>query len=228
MGQLSSREPSCRDRAPMSVESVRLARHVRRPGSYSVATTSLSHFIFVPLTLGLAPIVAVMQTKSRRSGRRRGSPHALLRHAPLDQLRDRRCDGARAGVPVRDELVGLLGVRRRRLGAPLAIKGLAAFFLEATSSACGSSAGTGFRPASTARSGSLRWAPGLGLLHRDRELLHADAVGYKMSGGIAELSSVEASSTKPFGYYAMIHRPGRPDGGLDAGAGVACWHFGRG
>jgi len=32
------------------------------------ATTSLYHFLFVPLTLGLAPLVAVMQTLWRRTG----------------------------------------------------------------------------------------------------------------------------------------------------------------
>ncbi|HEY7729311.1 MAG TPA: cytochrome ubiquinol oxidase subunit I, partial [Gaiellaceae bacterium] len=32
------------------------------------ATTSLYHFLFVPLTLGLAPLVAIMQTLWHRSG----------------------------------------------------------------------------------------------------------------------------------------------------------------
>src|SRR5207247_8880557 len=32
------------------------------------ATTSLYHFLFVPLTLGLAPLVAAMQTLWHRSG----------------------------------------------------------------------------------------------------------------------------------------------------------------
>jgi cytochrome d ubiquinol oxidase subunit I len=32
------------------------------------ATTSLYHFLFVPLTLGLAPIVATMQTLWHRTG----------------------------------------------------------------------------------------------------------------------------------------------------------------
>ena len=80
------------------------------------ATTSLYHFLFVPLTLGLAPLVAVMQTMWHRTGndawlrltRFFGTLHA-------DQLRHRRRHRARAGVPVRHELVDLLGVRRRRL-----------------------------------------------------------------------------------------------------------------
>ncbi|HNC05686.1 MAG TPA: cytochrome ubiquinol oxidase subunit I, partial [Solirubrobacterales bacterium] len=32
------------------------------------ATTSIYHFLFVPLTLGLAPLVAVMQTLWHRTG----------------------------------------------------------------------------------------------------------------------------------------------------------------
>ena len=39
----------------------------------------------------------------------------VLRQADADQLRDRRGHRHRAGVPVRDELVGLLPLRRRRL-----------------------------------------------------------------------------------------------------------------
>ena len=49
--------------------------------------------------------------------RRRGLAQAdpLLRDVDADQLRDRCRDGARAGVPVRDELVDLLEVRGRRV-----------------------------------------------------------------------------------------------------------------
>ena len=50
-----------------------------------------------------------------RRGRGLAPAHALLRDAHAHQLRDRRRDRARAGVPVRDELVDLLGVRGRRL-----------------------------------------------------------------------------------------------------------------
>ena len=46
---------------PVLVSTVDLARA-------QFATTSLYHFIFVPLTLGLAPMVAVMQTKWYRTG----------------------------------------------------------------------------------------------------------------------------------------------------------------
>jgi cytochrome d ubiquinol oxidase subunit I len=46
----------------LAVTSVDLAR-------LQFATTSLYHFLFVPLTLGLAPLVAVMQTIWHRTSR---------------------------------------------------------------------------------------------------------------------------------------------------------------
>src|SRR6185503_767386 len=50
-----------------------------------------------------------------RWGRALAPPDALLRDPDADQLRDRGRDRARAGVPVRYELVDLLGVRGRRV-----------------------------------------------------------------------------------------------------------------
>ena len=50
-----------------------------------------------------------------RGQRSLAAPRAVLRDADADQLRDRGRDRARAGVPVRDELVDLLGVRGRRV-----------------------------------------------------------------------------------------------------------------
>ena len=46
---------------PFAVTTVDLARA-------QFATTSIYHFIFVPLTLGLAPLVAIMQTTWYRTG----------------------------------------------------------------------------------------------------------------------------------------------------------------
>ena len=46
------------------------------------ATTSLYHFLFVPLTLGLGPLVAIMQTLWHRTGNERlAAADALLRDA---------------------------------------------------------------------------------------------------------------------------------------------------
>ena len=47
--------------------------------------------------------------------RRLAAADAVLRHAAADQLRDRGRDRPGAGVPVRDELVGVLELRRRRV-----------------------------------------------------------------------------------------------------------------
>ena len=97
------------------------------------ATTSLYHFLFVPLTLGLAPLVAVMQT-------------IWYRTQNTDWLRLTRFFGTlmlinfAIGVAtglvqefqfgmnwsIYSEFVGDV------FGAPLAIEGLAAFMLEST------------------------------------------------------------------------------------------------
>ena len=83
------------------------------------ASTTIYHFLFVPITIGLAFLVAILQTMWHRS-RQPGPPPAgaVLRHAARDQRRDRRRDRARAGVRVRYELVGLLPLRRRRVRRP--------------------------------------------------------------------------------------------------------------
>jgi cytochrome d ubiquinol oxidase subunit I len=95
--------------------------------------TSLYHFLFVPLTLGLAPLVAIMQTAWRRTG-----VDAWLRLTRFfgALLLINFAVGVATGLvqefqfgmnwSVYSEYVG--GV----FGAPLAIEGLAAFFLEAT------------------------------------------------------------------------------------------------
>ena len=97
------------------------------------ATTSLYHFLFVPLTLGLAPIVAVMQTLWHRTG-----DEAWLRLTRFfgTLFLINFAIGVATGLvqefqfgmnwSVYSEFVGDV------FGAPLAIEGLAAFFLEAT------------------------------------------------------------------------------------------------
>ena len=80
------------------------------------ASTSIYHFFFVPVTIGLAFLVAILHTAWYRIGRARlRAADPLLRDAAADQRRDRRRHRPGAGVPVRHELVGLLAVRRRRL-----------------------------------------------------------------------------------------------------------------
>ncbi len=96
-------------------------------------TTSIYHFLFVPLTLGLAPLVAIMQTIWHRS-----HDDAWLRLTRFfgTLLLINFAIGVATGLvqefqfgmnwSVYSDFVG--GV----FGAPLAIEGLAAFMLEAT------------------------------------------------------------------------------------------------
>ena len=78
--------------------------------------TTVYHFIFVPLTIGLAPLIAAMQTAWVVTGNTGVVPaDQVLRQAVPDQLRDRRGHRHRAGVPVRDELERVLTLRRRHL-----------------------------------------------------------------------------------------------------------------
>ena len=111
---------------PFAVTTVDLAR-------IQFATTSIYHFLFVPLTLGLAPLVAIMQTIWHRTG-----DDAWLRLTRFfgTLLLINFAIGVATGLvqefqfgmnwSVYSNFVG--GV----FGAPLAIEGLAAFMLEAT------------------------------------------------------------------------------------------------
>ena len=95
--------------------------------------TTLYHFLFVPLTLGLAPLVAVMQTLWYRTG---DEQWLRLTRFFGTLLLINFAIGVATGLvqefqfgmnwSVYSEFVGNV------FGAPLAIEGLAAFFLEAT------------------------------------------------------------------------------------------------
>jgi cytochrome d ubiquinol oxidase subunit I len=129
---------------------------------FQFATTSIYHFLFVPLTLGLAPLVAIMQTLWHRT-----HDDAWLRLTRFfgTLLLINFAIGVATGLvqefqfgmnwSVYSNFVG--GV----FGAPLAIEGLAAFAIEARSWECGSLAGTTCPPVCTSRrSGSRRWPRG--------------------------------------------------------------------
>ena len=97
------------------------------------ATTSIYHFFFVPLTLGLGPLVAVMQTMWHRTKDERW---LRLTHFFGTLFLINFAIGVATGLvqefqfgmnwSVYSKFVGNV------FGAPLAIEGLAAFFLEAT------------------------------------------------------------------------------------------------
>ena len=100
---------------------------------WQFATTSIYHFFFVPVTIGLAFLVAVLQTVWYRTDNPEYKRHdALLRDAAADQRGDRRRHRPGAGVRVRDELVDVLAICRRRVRSAAGDGGHLAFFLEST------------------------------------------------------------------------------------------------
>ena len=113
-------------RVNLAVSTVDLARA-------QFAMTSLYHFLFVPLTLGLAPLVAVMQTLWYRS---RDEAWLRLTRFFGTLMLINFAIGVATGLvqefqfgmnwSVYSEFVGDV------FGAPLAIEGLAAFMLEST------------------------------------------------------------------------------------------------
>src|ERR1700752_839520 len=97
------------------------------------ATTSIYHFLFVPLTLGLGPLVAVMQTIWHRTGNEAWL--RLTRFFGTLFLINFAIGGA-TGLVQEFECGMNWSVYARFVGnvfgAPLAVEGLAAFFLEST------------------------------------------------------------------------------------------------
>ncbi|HYY10093.1 MAG TPA: cytochrome ubiquinol oxidase subunit I [Kineosporiaceae bacterium] len=95
--------------------------------------TTVYHFIFVPLTIGLAPIVAVLQTAWYRTGDQR-SLRATKFFGKLFLINF--AMGVVTGI-VQEFQFGMNWSEYSRFvgdvfGAPLAMEGLAAFFLEST------------------------------------------------------------------------------------------------
>ena len=97
------------------------------------ATTSIYHFLFVPLTLGLGPLVAIMQTIWHRTGN-----EAWLRLTRFfgTLFLINVAIGVATGLVQEFEFGMNWSVYSRFVGnvfgAPLAIEGLAAFMLEST------------------------------------------------------------------------------------------------
>src|SRR5215510_4298691 len=97
------------------------------------ATTSLYHFLFVPLTLGLGPLVAIMQTLWYRT---KDEDWLRLTRFFGTLLLINFAIGVATGLVQEFEFGMNWSVYARFVGgvfgAPLAIEGLAAFMLEAT------------------------------------------------------------------------------------------------
>jgi cytochrome d ubiquinol oxidase subunit I len=196
------------------------------------ATTSIYHFFFVPLTLGLGPIVAIMQTAWHRTGDR---TWLRLTHFFGTLFLINFAIGVATGLvqefqfgmnwSVYSKFVGNV------FGAPLAIEGLAAFFLEATFLGVWI---FGWNRLSPRLHLATLWIAVAGTWMSAYFILVAnswmqDPVGYRIVNGEAQLTSVWDLLSNRWAVYAFVHTI---LAGLTAGAavvfGVCCWHFVRG
>ncbi len=210
---------------PVLVSTVDLARA-------QFATTSLYHFIFVPLTLGLAPLVAVMQTKWYRTG---NDDWLRLTRFFGTLLLINFAIGVATGL-VQEFQFGMNWSGYSRFvgdvfGAPLAVEGLAAFFLEATFLGVWifgwDKLPKGIHLATIWLAALGTWLSGYFILVANSFMQHP--VGYKMVDGHAELTSIQALLTNDFALWAFGHTI---LAGLTVAStvvfGVSCWHLRRG
>jgi cytochrome d ubiquinol oxidase subunit I len=196
------------------------------------ATTSLYHFLFVPLTLGLAPFVAVMQTLWHRTGE-----VAWLRLTRFfgTLMLINFAIGVATGLvqefqfgmnwSVYSKFVGDV------FGAPLAIEGLAAFFLESTFLGLWI---FGWNRLSPRLHLATIWLAALGTWLSAFFIIVANSwmqrpVGSTVTDGRAELTNVWALLANRFSTWAFVHVILV---GLTTAAmvifGVSCWHMLRG
>ncbi len=196
------------------------------------ATTSLYHFLFVPLTLGLGPLVAIMQTMWLRSKDERW---LTLTHFFGTLFLINFAIGVATGLvqefqfgmnwSVYSKFVGNV------FGAPLAIEGLAAFFLESTFLGLWIFGRDRLSPrlhlATLWIAVAGTWLSAYFILVANSFM--QDPVGYKLVNGEAQLTSVSALLSSRWATYAFVHTI---LAGLTCGAavvfGVCCWQFVRG
>jgi cytochrome d ubiquinol oxidase subunit I len=196
------------------------------------ATTSLYHFLFVPLTLGLAPLVATMQTIWHRTG-----DDAWLRLTRFfgTLLLINFAIGVATGLVQEFQFGMNWSVYSKYVGnvfgAPLAIEGLAAFFLESTFLGLWI---FGWNRLSPRIHLATIWLATLGTWLSAYFILVANSwmqhpVGSKVENGQAVLTSVWSLLSATFALWAFGHTM---FASLTVGAvvvlGVSCWHFARG
>src|SRR4249920_2632850 len=211
--------------SPLASTAVDLART-------QFATTSLYHFIFVPLTLGLAPLVATMQTIWHRTG---NGAWLRLTHFFGTLLLINFAIGVATGLVQEFQFGMNWSVYSKYVGnvfgAPLAIEGLAAFFLESTFLGLWIFGWNRLSPrlhlATLWIAVVASWMSAYFILIANSWM--QDPVGYKVENGQAVLTSVWALLSSHWAYSAFIHTV---LAGLTCGAavvfGVCCWHFARG
>jgi cytochrome d ubiquinol oxidase subunit I len=196
------------------------------------ATTSIYHFFFVPLTLGLGPIVAVMQTLWYRTG---NETWLRLTRFFGTLLLINFAIGVATGLVQEFEFGMNWSVYSRFVGnvfgAPLAMEGLAAFALESTFLGLWI---FGWNRLSPRLHLATLWIAVLGTWLSAYFILVANSwmqqpVGYKIVNGEAQLTSVWALLSNGFALRAYLHTI---LAGLIFGSivvlGVCCWHFLRG
>jgi cytochrome bd ubiquinol oxidase subunit I len=196
------------------------------------ATTSIYHFLFVPLTLGLGPLVAIMQTIWHRTGN-----EAWLRLTRFfgTLFLINFAIGVATGLVQEFEFGMNWSVYSRFVGnvfgAPLAIEGLAAFFLESTFLGLWI---FGWNRLSPRLHLATLWVAVIGTWLSGYFILVANSwmqhpVGYKLVNGEAHLTSVWALLANEFALRAYLHTI---LAGVIFGSilmlGVCCWHFLRG
>src|SRR5262245_33720813 len=206
----------------LAVSTVDLAR-------VQFATTSLYHFLFVPLTLGLGPLVAIMQTIWYRT---RNDQWLRLTRFFGTLLLINIAIAVATGLVQEFEFGMNWSVYSRFVGnvfgAPLAIEGLAAFFLESVFLGLWIFGWNRLSPRIhlatiwTVVVGS--WGSAYFILVANSWMQHP--VGYKMVNGEAQLTSVWALLSNNFALRAFVHTI---LAGVIFGAivmlGVCCWHF---
>jgi cytochrome d ubiquinol oxidase subunit I len=196
------------------------------------ATTSIYHFLFVPLTLGLGPLVATMQTIWHRTGN-----EAWLRLTRFfgTLFLINFAIGVATGLVQEFEFGMNWSVYSRFVGnvfgAPLAIEGLGAFFLESVFLGLWIFGWNRLSPRvhlATIWIAVLgTWLSGYFILVANSWMQHP--VGYKIVNGEAQLTSVWALLSNSFALRAYLHTM---LAGLIFGSivvlGVCCWHLLRG
>jgi cytochrome bd ubiquinol oxidase subunit I len=193
------------------------------------ATTSIYHFLFVPLTLGLGPLVATMQTIWQRTGN-----EAWLRLTRFfgTLFLINVAIGVATGLVQEFEFGMNWSVYSRFVGnvfgAPLAVEALAAFALESTFLGLWI---FGWDRLSPRLHLATIWIVVVGSWLSAYFILVANSwmqhpVGYKIVDGEAQLTSVWALLSNGFALRAYLHTI---LAGLIFGSiimlGVCCWHF---
>ncbi len=193
------------------------------------ATTSIYHFLFVPLTLGLGPLVAIMQTLWLRS---QDEKWLRLTRFFGTLFLINFAIGVATGLVQEFQFGMNWSVYSRFVGnvfgAPLAIEGLAAFFLESTFLGLWI---FGWNKLSPRLHLAVLWIAVIGTWMSGYFILVANSwmqhpVGYKIVDGEAHLTSVWALLSNGFALRAYVHVI---LAGLIFGTtvvlAVSCWHF---